>query len=282
MVEPPSIRSIADVSIDDLAEVGGKAAGLGEIVRAGCRVPPGFVVSRDWRALWGAGVLDATFERRIHMCCVEVGARYFAVRSSAIVEDGSSASWAGQFQTYLGIKADDVPARIYDCWRSPASLHATAYAEVHGAEEERWDMAVIVQAMIPSVISGVLFTIDPVSTRPNVSSLEAIVGLGELLVQGQVTPQSYVIDRMTGEILESRSHRQRHALRLTDDGIISVDVPPDYALPLSDLSIAELMELGLKLEKHFGSPQDIEWAYADDSVFIVQSRPITAFSVATS
>jgi pyruvate,water dikinase len=270
-----SIRYLRELSLVDIQQVGGKAAGLGEISRAGCDVPPGFVVPREYHEQWLRGKLDRSFEGDVRDYCARVGARYYAVRSSGIVEDGTSASWAGQFDTYLGIEQEMVPARIYDCWRSPGSAHATAYAEGHGALETRWDMAVIVQTMIASDVSGVLFTVDPVTRDRGVCSLEAVAGLGELLVQGRVTPQSYVIDKTTGGIVEERVHRQRKAMQLTETGVRQIELPPDYVIPLPAEAIASVVAIGLRLEQHFGRPQDIEWTYAQGSLFVIQSRPIT-------
>lgn len=275
MTPPDTIRSLREVSLADIQQVGGKAAGLGEISKAGCEVPPGFVVPRQYYERWLDRDLGQSFENEIREQCERLGAKYYAVRSSGIVEDGTSASWAGQFDTYLGIEQETVLARIYDCWKSPGSVHATAYAKQNDALSKRWDMAVVVQAMIASEVSGVLFTVDPVARDYNVCSLEAVAGLGEFLVQGRVTPQSYVINRDTGKIVEERLHRQHKALKLTDTGIEEIELPPEYVLPLTVATIADLVSIGLRLELHFGRPQDIEWTYAKGILSVVQSRPIT-------
>lgn len=275
MMEALAVRSLRDLSQADVAQVGGKAASLGEISRAGCTVPPGFVVPRGYRERWSSGASSPELEADVCEACDSVGAEWYAVRSSGIVEDGATASWAGQFDTYLGTRPGDVVARIYDCWRSPGSAHATAYAEQHGALETRWSMAVVVQAMIASEMSGVLFTVDPVMPSSDVCSLEVVAGLGEVLVQGQVTPESYVIRRASGEVVERHRHRQRRALTLTAVGVKEIELPADYRLPLTGATIRELVEIGLRLEDHFGSPQDVEWAYWRGSIYVVQSRPIT-------
>jgi pyruvate,water dikinase len=276
MTAAVSLRSLSSLSLSDLASVGGKAAALGEIARAGCRVPPGFVVPCEYRERARRGDLDQqAFESEVVQRCDELGPMPLAVRSSGVSEDGADASWAGQFTTYLNVKRDDVVARIRDCWQSPGSAHASAYAARHNALDRRWDLAVIVQAMVASEISGVLFTVDPVSRDPSQCSIEAVVGLGEPLVQGEVTPQSYVLDRVTGETLEEHEGQQQVALRLTDSGMEWVALAIGGKAPLTGAKLSELLETGLRLERHFGRPQDIEWVYEGDVLSVVQSRPIT-------
>lgn len=270
------LRSLHEVSFADLGSIGGKAAALGEIARAGCRVPPGFVVPCvDRRRVLGGEVDPAAFEAQVRERCDALDERFFAVRSSGVGEDGVHASWAGQFATYLGVRAGDVVARIHDCWRSPGSAHATAYAESRGASGDRWDLAVIVQAMVAAEISGVLFTVDPVSKDPRLCSIEVVAGLAEPLVQGEVTPQSYVVDRVIGKVVGQHAHHQRTALRLTESGLRSVDLQHDELGALGRELLSELVDVGTHLERHFGRPQDIEWVYARGAVSIVQSRPIT-------
>lgn len=276
MTTGDGLRSLRDVSLSDLASVGGKAAALGEVARAECRVPPGFVIPCEYRERELRGELDrSAFEADVGQHCDELGATSFAVRSSGTSEDAADASWAGQFTTYLSVKRNDVVARIHDCWRSPGSAHASAYAARHDALDRRWDLAVIVQAMVASQISGVLFTVDPVSKDPRLCALEAVVGLGEPLVQGEVTPQSYILDRATRKIVEEHQHQQQTALWLTDEGLERTTPAQNQAGPLTEAMLFELLDIGLRLEKHFGKPQDIEWTYAHGNVLVVQSRPIT-------
>jgi phosphoenolpyruvate synthase/pyruvate phosphate dikinase len=276
MTAADGLRSLSSVSLSDLASVGGKAAALGEIAQAGCRVPPGFVVPREYRERALRGDLDQhAFELEVVQRCDELGPTSLAVRSSGVSEDGTDASWAGQFTTYLNVKRNDVVARIRECWQSPGSAHASAYAARHNALDRRWDLAVIVQAMVASEISGVLFTVDPVSKDSSQCAVEAVVGLGEPLVQGEVTPQSYVLDRVTGEVLEEHEGQQQVALRLTDSGIERVALDTGRERSLTEAKLSELVEMGLRLEKHFGRPQDIEWVYEGDVLSVVQSRPIT-------
>lgn len=276
MTTGPGLRALHEVSFADLESVGGKAAALGEIARAGCRVPQGFVVPCAYRRRVLARELEPTvFEAQVRERCDALGERFFAVRSSGVGEDGVRASWAGQFATYLGVRAEEVVARIHDCWCSPGSAHATAYAARHGASESRWDLAVIVQAMVAAEISGVLFTVDPVSKDPRLCSLEVVVGLAEPLVQGEVTPQSYLIDRASGRVVDHHQHDQHTALRLTEAGLQRVALVPDEAGMQGRGLLSELIDIGIRLERQFGRPQDIEWACARGVVSIIQSRPIT-------
>jgi rifampicin phosphotransferase len=271
-------RWLREVRDHDRVDVGGKAAGLGELSQIGCSVPPGFVIPRRYRECWLEDQLPSSFASEVAGWCGQLGARFYAVRSSASIEDGADASWAGQFETFLGVKSDFVVNRVVDCWSSLTSVHALAYGAQHGINPRETGMAAIVQEMIPSEISGVLFTVDPMKPESGLCCVEAVSGLGQVLVQGEVTPQFYSLDRTTGSVVSERVHRQRNALRLSGAGLSGVPLPPGYVLPLRGDTLRELVKLGLRLEQHFGTPQDIEWTCVREILTVVQSRPITTLA----
>jgi pyruvate,water dikinase len=273
-----SIAALEDIRFQDIDFAGGKAAGLGEIVHVGCNVPAGFVVPRHYRDRWASGRLDIAFESEVARWCLRIGGSYFAVRSSALIEDGGNASWAGQYATFLGVSPVEVAKRIVDCWLSPGSPHATAYAAHRNALEARWDMAVVVQTMIASEFSGVMFTVDPVSSQDRFCSVEVVAGLGEPLVQGRVTPQSYLLDRVTGEVIQERRSRQQVAMVQSEAGVETVDLPSGWMGRFSHTILRDLVQLGRRLEQHFGRPQDVEWAFASNTLYVLQSRPITTIN----
>jgi pyruvate,water dikinase len=195
-----------------------------------------------------------------------------AVRSSAVAEDSETASFAGQQETYLGIRdAATASARVVDCWASFFSERALFYRERRGSLDDL-RMAVVVQAMVAADVAGVLFTADPVSRRRDRMIVEAVFGLGELAVAGAVTPDNYVIDR-DGGLKRSRIAVQPFAL------VGGVERPlteeEGGARTLSDDDLVALATLGRRLEEELGTPQDIEWAIAGGNLYLLQSRPVT-------
>ena len=272
--------------------VGGKGANLGELVRIdGIRVPDGFCVTtaafreitRDHGELDGLlhdlSRLDATARAAVRETSARIRGlieaapmppsvasaiaeriakagegHAYAVRSSATAEDLPAASFAGQHDTYLNvIGTDSVLAQVRRCWASLFTDRAVTYRLQHGIDHRRVQMAVVIQRMVPAEVAGILFTADPVTSNRKVSAIDASFGLGEALVSGLVTPDTYRV--RDGAILDRRIATTKVAL--------------------TDAQIVELERLGRKIEAHFGRPQDIEWCLADGELFVVQSRPIT-------
>jgi pyruvate,water dikinase len=251
---------------------GGKGASLAAMIAAGLNVPPGFVLRAGMlreavdaerlrelaQASDAAGaealVLRAEPPRaQIVAAYAKLGSGAVAVRSSACAEDSAEASFAGQQETYLGIVgADDVCRRVVECWASFFSERALFYRSQKGSLDDL-DMAVVVQRMVDPEKSGVLFTVDPVSRRRDRILIEAVYGLGEQVVSGEVTPDHYIVDR-SGNVKTER---------LIHGGVLGAS------------ELTELAELGLQLEHHFGGPQDIEWAIAQGELYLLQSRPVT-------
>lgn len=297
-----------------LALVGGKAANLGETLGAGLPVPPGFCLTTEAyrRAVGPAGLHDvhaALAATAAHELAALAGlaarARELilgvdvppeiadavlesyaalgtdvpvAVRSSATAEDLPLASFAGQQDTYLNVVgADAVLAAVRKCWASLWTDRAVTYRATHGISPSTVALAVVVQRMVDAAVAGVLFTANPVTGRRHEAVIDASPGLGEAVVSGAVNPDHFVVDAATGEILERRPGDKGVAIRpLTGGGTERVTLAPDSGPSLSDARIRALTALGSRVERHYGAPQDIEWAIdAADKLWLVQSRPIT-------
>jgi pyruvate,water dikinase len=202
---------------------------------------------------------------------------FVAVRSSASAEDGESASFAGQQETFLNVRGiDQVLEKVVECWASFFSERAIFYRQRKGSLADL-GMAVVVQQQIGSEKSGVMFTTDPIRGRNDQMVIEAAFGLGEALVSGLVTPDNYVA-RRDGRLKKAHVGTQHQIIvRSTDGGTVTLDLEPEFASAqvLDEDEIARLVEVGLRLEDEFGSPQDVEWAIEGDDLYVLQSRPIT-------
>lgn len=292
----------------DTDVTGGKGASLARMRGAGMPVPPGFVVTASALRRWlddrgvigeleslisgfGNGVAAEEIQemiasvppggplaQEIVAAYGELGEESFvAVRSSACAEDGETASFAGQQETFLNvIGAESVLGEVAACWESFFSERAMFYRRAKGSLADL-GMAVVVQKQLSSDKSGVMFTTDPIRQRRDQMVIEAAFGLGEALVSGLVTPDNY-ITRRDGTLKKARVGRQdRMIVRDAGGGTITLDLDEDTAVAqvLTEDEIARLAAVGLHLEETFGSPQDIEWAYEGDELYVLQSRPIT-------
>lgn len=206
-----------------------------------------------------------------------------AVRSSATAEDTAATSFAGMNETYTNISGvDAVLERVRACWVSLWGDRSLAYrAENHLSDEPA--IAVVVQLMAAADRSGVMFTVDPSSPAGDQLVIEGALGQGEVVVSGAVEPDTYRVDRTTGTVREVRIGRQKFMIRRGADGDERVDLTAERAdaRVLSDDEIRRVAQLGLAIERHYGSPQDVEWVFAGPDVFVVQSRPITGLSADT-
>lgn len=311
----PYVLEFREIDREEIAQVGGKAAHLGELMRLdGLRVPPGYcVTTRAFeRILAGEPSIDDRLERLSRLdaddlegirelsgeirrlieeiviaddlAAAIIGplARFgeseaYAVRSSATAEDLPTASFAGQQDTYLNVVgAEAVLEHVRKCWASLFTERAVSYRLRNGFDHRKVRMAVVVQRMVLPQASGVLFTADPVTGNRKVASVEATFGLGEALVSGLVNADVFKV--RSGEIVG----RQLAAKRVetfaaprggTENRAIAADRQEQPAL--TDEEVVRLVELGRRIEAHFGSPQDIEWCLADGDFHVVQSRPIT-------
>ena len=318
-----SLLWFTEIDSGDLALAGGKGANLGEMTRRGAPVPPGFVVSvvsyetfladngldvRLAEILAGidvyrtAGLVEVARAAQQAILsapmppvlATEIGEAYqalgeglVAVRSSATAEDLPDASFAGQQRTYLNVQGiDQVLETLKGCWASLFEARAIFYRAEQNFNQLGVGIAVPVQRMVQSEISGVMFTAEPNRSDRTKVFIEAVYGLGESVVSGAVTPDSYLIQKDGLEILEKRLVPQSRMLTRNPDSVGAedlnheVDVPVEQArsYKLTDTQIAEIAQYGLTLEEAYSHPQDIEWAIEDDTFYITQTRPITTLS----
>ena len=206
-----------------------------------------------------------------------------AVRSSAIGEDSADATFAGQQETYLWVRGvEHVCDALRDCWVSLYSPPAISYRARLGQANEPPAMGVTVQLMVDAEVSGVMFTCNPVSGDPSMVAINASWGLGLAVVGGEVTPDDYLVSKVTGEMVREHVH-SKHVEYVPDPsggGAVRVEVPPERAerACLDRSALDRLVDVGKRVERHFGSRQDIEWAIARDdaeALFVVQARPVT-------
>jgi pyruvate,water dikinase len=306
------------VRSEDIDSVGGKGASLGEMTSAGLPVPPGFVVTAEtyrWfieetgiaeelfeavdvdaddstaladaearaeELILGTDMPDGLREEILEAYAdLDDGEAFVAVRSSATAEDLPDASFAGQQETFLNITGEDLVERVKECWASLFTRRAIYYRQEQGFAHRDVDIAVVVQRMVDAEKSGVMFTSHP-STGDDRIIIEAAWGLGEAVVSGSVSPDNYVIDRGTGEIIEETiADKKTMMIKDPETGeTVEREVEADRreARVLDSDEIERLIELGETAEDHYGDPQDVEWAIVDGEVFMLQSRPITTIS----
>ena len=298
-----------------MAIVGGKGANLGEMTRAGFPVPNGFVVTAEayFHFLKETGIgpaiakavrgfdpedskrlnaLSKVIKRHILSAkmpaeiALEVEKNYkklgdvdVAVRSSATAEDLPDASFAGQQETFLNTKGSaKVVEALQKCYASLFDGRAIYYRAINHYDQMKVGLAVPVQIMIQSERSGIMFTVDPVTGDTNSISIEAGFGLGEAIVSGSVIPDRYIIDKSSEKIVSKEINSQPwQVIRAAGGGDkhIAVPVADRKDQKLTDAQILDLAKLGKKIEMHYNSPQDIEFAIAGDKTYLVQSRPIT-------
>lgn len=258
---------LASLSIDDLSSVAGACDAIAEAI--------------------GAAPVPAGVEAEIAAGCAEL-ARIsgdalppVAVRSSAIGEDSHTATFAGQQETFLWVRgADGVTRAVRDCWASLYSPTAVSYRARLPADGAPPAMGVAVQLMVDAEVSGVMFTCNPVSGDPSIVAINASWGLGEAVVAGEVTPDEYLLSKVTGELVRRRIGDKliEHVPAPAGGGTVRREVQAERrdAPCLADTELGQLHDLARRVERHFGSQQDIEWAIARaGGLFVLQSRPVT-------
>lgn len=215
----------------------------------------------------------------------KLGAKYVAVRSSATAEDSEIASWAGELETFLNCTADDIVENVKKCWSSLFTPRAIFYRHEKDLLDTHVSVAVVIQEMIQSQISGIAFTVHPVTEDPNQMIIEAGYGLGEAIVSGQITPDSYIVDKKEMMIFDINiSEQKRKMIRDVKNKVErnkweNIKSDEGGKQKLSGKKIIELAEICQRIEDHYGFPCDIEWAMdRDGKFFITQSRPITTLS----
>ena len=257
----------------DDAVFGSKAVGLGQAARGGLPLPPGVALSGSIVEAVAAGE-----ERAIRKVAKSVRPLRgpLAVRSSAVDEDGADASFAGQHLTLLNVLSpDDLSSALREIWWSANSDSAITYRQRVDLFT-RPSVGVVVQALLDPEIAGVMFTQNPV-TGADERVIEASWGLGEAVVAGRVIPDSYRVDR-SGEVLERRPGVKQLAIRtLPDGGTIEEEVPRELVerLCLDDEQLEDLNRLAGRCEQVYGPARDIEWAFADGELYLLQCRAVT-------
>jgi len=309
------VRSFNKLGKEDVAIAGGKGASLGEMTRSGIPVPEGFVIlsnafdrfieetdlnveidtilhkvkQDDINTIESASekiqslILNAKMPKslrdEITRDYKKLGSKYVAVRSSATAEDSASAAWAGQLDSYLNTIEKSLLENVKKCWASLFTPRAIFYRIEKGLHKEKVSVAVVVQKMIESEVSGIAFSVHPVTQDKNQIIIEAGYGLGEAIVSGQITPDSYVVEKSPRRIIDKNITKQEKGLfKLEKGGNEWKSVKDGNTQKLNDKEILELSELILKIEKHYGFPCDIEFAKEKGKFYIVQSRPITTLS----
>lgn len=284
------VRPLADIRATDVAFGGGKAANLGELVAAGLAVPDAFVIGVPAyvTAVAGRPVADPSGNVRDAIVTHYRAMGHdvaVAVRSSAVAEDGATASHAGIFETVLNVRgAADLLDAVRRCWASASSSRARRYTGARGSEADDSGIAVVVQRQIASACSGVVFTADPLTGRSDRLVLECVRGLGESVVAGLVTPDRIVVDKHSLDIVAVERGNQESTLESdsTATGLVSRSLTSREAVcpSLSESQIREIARHALRIEQWYGSPQDIEWAFdGQKRSWILQTRPITAFDM---
>ncbi len=312
-----STKPFSQLTKKSVAEAGGKGASLGEMTQAGLAVPPGFVVlastfdrfvaeadivddiqgeldqvnykdtnsidraSNVIRAIIRKTKVPQDIQSVILNSFQDLAPRKcgVAVRSSATAEDSKTASWAGELETYLYVTKDKLVDTVKTCWSSLFTPRAIFYRHEKKLLKTKVSVAVVVQKMVNSEISGIAFTVHPVTKDYNQMIIEAGYGLGEAIVQGSITPDSYIIDKRDELILDVSIAKQEKMMVIAGaiGGLKTVSVPKakQEKQKLPGPKIMELATLCAKIEKHYKHPQDIEWALEKNKLYILQSRPIT-------
>ena len=307
------IKNFTEISKRDTEIAGGKGASLGEMTQAGIPVPSGFVIlaeafdkfleETDLNVEIDA-VLDEVDIKEVHTVenasekiqaivlskeipkdikaeilkfYQKLDCKFVAVRSSATSEDSASEAWSGQLESFLNTTEESLLENVKKCWASLFTPRAIFYRFEKKLNKDKISVAVVVQKMVNSEKSGIAFSVHPVTQDENQIIIEAGFGLGEAIVSGSITPDSYVIDKQGFNILDINVNEQAKALyRKTKGGNEWENLgEKGNKQVLSETEIVELSKLIVKIENHYGFPCDIEWAKEKGNFYIVQSRPIT-------
>jgi rifampicin phosphotransferase len=297
-----------------LEAAGGKGANLARLTRAGFQVPRGFIISTDayrafveanrWlpmiesavenisaedanalertsaqiRAAFSLGVMPGEVESAIRQAYAEFKDTPVAIRSSATAEDLPDLSFAGQQDTYLNvIGEEEVLKAVIQCWSSLWTGRAIGYRLRNHIAQDQVALAVVVQEMIPSEVSGVMFTVNPLTGLRSETVIDATFGLGEALVSGQVEPDHYVVDSFSNVIRSKTLGAKEIATRgKSDGGVEIIRENASTRQALNDSDILQLVRIGKSIQNEYRFPQDIEWALADGKLYVLQSRAITS------
>ncbi|TAJ13116.1 hypothetical protein EPO56_03495 [Patescibacteria group bacterium] len=308
------VKPTSEISKTDVALAGGKGASLGEMTQAGILVPGGFVIlssafenflkethlnieieaaldtvnHKETHTVENASekiqtlILEAEIPKNvlneIKNFFKKLDTKYVAVRSSATAEDSANAAWAGQLESYLNTTEETLLENVKRCWASLFTPRAIFYRFEKELHKQKISVAVVVQKMIQSEKSGIAFSVHPVTEDHNQLIIEAGFGLGESIVSGAVRPDSYVVQKSPEKIIDIVVNTQSRALYQKPEGgneWKDLDAGIGTSQVLSQEQILNLSKVILNIEKHYGFPCDIEWAFEKDKFYITQSRPIT-------
>ncbi len=312
------VRDFVRLDKNNVALAGGKGMSLGEMTRAGILMPPGFVIlstafekfleetdlnveidsilhsvnhkkihtvedaSEKIKTLILRAKIPKDIANEIQKFFKKLDAKYVAARSSATAEDSAIAAWAGQLESYLNTTEKNLLENVKKCWASLFTPRAIFYRFEKDLHKQKISVAVVVQKMVKSEKSGVAFSVHPVTRDRNQLIIEAALGLGEVVVSGQITPDSYVVEKEPRRIIDKNVQTQLHGLyRAQNGGNEWRDIPKENGEKqvLSDKKILELSKIILRIENHYNFPCDIEWALEKGKFYIVQSRPITTLGI---
>lgn len=311
----PFILWFKEISKKNISEVGGKGANLGELIKAGLPVPSGFCVtaqayfyyleksglktkiekmlhglnaednkklnkiSREIKKMILDSHLPDDLVKEIKDAYYKLGGFPVAIRSSATAEDLPEASFAGQQATFLNTSGkENVVRATLQCYASLFEARAIYYRIINKFDHMKVGLSAVVQNMIQSEYSGIMFTVDPVSEKEDLLVVEAGFGLGEAIVSGSITPDRYVVDKDFFDIEEKNINTQSWKIVHNPKGgdkHVSVAKSHQSEQKLTNKQIIELAKMGVAIEKHYKKPQDIEWAIENGKIYFVQSRPIT-------
>lgn len=315
-------KQFSEIKSTDIIIAGGKGASLGEMTSVGIPVPSGFVIlasafnrfleetnikeeilarisevkykdinsvdkaSNILRAVIHNTKMPEDLEDEILSKFDSLGSIFVAVRSSATAEDGVFASWAGELDTFLNTTRENIIERVQECWSSLFTPRAIFYRFEKELQGEYVSVAVVIQKMVQSEISGVAFTVHPVTEDLNQIIIEAGYGLGEAIVSGQITPDSYVVAKDDNSIIDINIGHQTRKLernhgqsgdQTENKQNVWTEIKSDRCenQKLSNKQIIEIVNICKKIETHYGFPCDIEWCFEEGKFYITQSRPIT-------
>lgn len=312
------VRAFSQIKKEDASIAGGKGASLGEMINSGIPVPDGFVILTDTFEKFIKDtdliqeidtILDGVDHRAIHTVdeasekiqgliknaempqsiadeiissFEKLNAEFVAVRSSATAEDSVENAWAGQLDSFLNTTQDDLLEKVKKCWASLFTQRAIFYRFEKGLHNTKISVAVVVQKMVNSKMAGIAFSVHPVTQDYNQLIIEAGYGLGEAIVSGQITPDSYVVEKEPRRIIDINIANQSRGLYRVESGgneWKEISEEEGNKQVLSDEQILKFSDLIIKIENHYGFPCDIEWAFDKDNFYVVQSRPITTLNL---
>ena len=302
------IKSLGDIKENNFKLVGGKAYNLSKMLHYGIHIPNGFVVtteaydayirdnqlqqklthilnskissgekSQQIKALFNIEGLPAEIKESIITEYKKLSSKSVAVRSSSTAEDLPGMSFAGQYNSYLNVGEKDLIEKVVLCWQSLWNERAIEYRAKHNIETD-FSHGVVIQEMVNSKISGVIFTANPVNGVRNEILINASYGLGEAIVSGEVHPDQYIVDKTNANVIKEEIASKEKACHCSENGVKYMPVPEGKKLEasLKDIHIKAIVEESTRIQNYFGQPQDIEFAFNDkDELFILQSREIT-------